>query len=65
MKTTPPGSRPSPARTTGFTSRATLNSNRTGRVFAEALAERARAGVRVRLLYDWIGSVSTMASRGF
>jgi len=28
----------------------------TGRRFAEALMERARAGVRVRVLYDWLGS---------
>jgi cardiolipin synthase len=31
-----------------------------GREFVAALAERARAGVRVRLLYDWLG---TRASR--
>lgn len=31
-----------------------------GREFVQALAERARAGVRVRLLYDWLG---TRASR--
>src|SRR5919107_947869 len=28
----------------------------TGRMFADALMERARAGVRVRVLYDWLGS---------
>jgi cardiolipin synthase len=28
----------------------------TGRSFADALAERARAGVKVRLLHDWLGS---------
>src|SRR4051812_33750961 len=28
----------------------------TGRAFSEALIERARAGVRVRVLYDWLGS---------
>ncbi|TQD40361.1 cardiolipin synthase B [Lysobacter aestuarii] len=27
-----------------------------GRVFAEALSERARAGVRVHMLIDWVGS---------
>jgi len=27
-----------------------------GREFVEALAERARAGVRVRVLYDWLGT---------
>lgn len=35
-----------------------------GRAFADALAERARAGVKVRLLRDWLGSCSG-ASRGF
>lgn len=28
----------------------------TGRLFAKALMERARAGVKVRVLYDWLGS---------
>jgi cardiolipin synthase A/B len=28
----------------------------TGRIFADALMERAQAGVRVRVLYDWLGS---------
>jgi cardiolipin synthase len=35
-----------------------------GREFADALAERARAGVRVRLVRDWLGTRSG-ASRGF
>jgi cardiolipin synthase len=35
-----------------------------GREFAAALAERARAGVRVRLVYDWLGSLRR-ASRQF
>jgi len=35
-----------------------------GRAFADALAERARAGVRVRLVRDWLGTRSG-ASRGF
>lgn len=30
-----------------------------GRLFAAALAERARAGVEVRVLYDWMGSFGT------
>ena len=30
-----------------------------GRLFARALAERAKAGVQVRLIYDAVGSVST------
>ncbi|MEP7245786.1 MAG: cardiolipin synthase B [Gammaproteobacteria bacterium] len=29
----------------------------TGREFADALAARARAGVRVRLIYDWVGAL--------
>lgn len=36
----------------------------TGRMFAEALIERARAGVRVRILYDWLGSAAR-ASRSY
>jgi cardiolipin synthase len=35
-----------------------------GRDFAEALAEKARQGVRVRLIYDWMGSLGR-ASRRF
>ncbi|HLL91272.1 MAG TPA: phospholipase D-like domain-containing protein [Tepidisphaeraceae bacterium] len=31
-------------------------SGRTGRAFAEAIADRARAGVRCHLLLDWLGS---------
>jgi cardiolipin synthase len=31
--------------------------------FAEALAARARAGVRVRLIYDWLGAVGKTSSR--
>lgn len=34
-----------------------LDSSRVGREFVEALTERARAGVRVRVLYDAIGSL--------
>ncbi|HEX7119528.1 MAG TPA: phospholipase D-like domain-containing protein [Longimicrobiales bacterium] len=33
-----------------------------GRRFADALIERARAGVEVRVLYDWFGSVGTARS---
>ncbi|WP_372421592.1 phospholipase D-like domain-containing protein [Salinarimonas chemoclinalis] len=36
----------------------------TGRTFAEALIERARAGVRVRVLHDWLGSAAR-ASRDY
>jgi cardiolipin synthase len=34
-----------------------LNDDKIGKVFAEALAERARAGVKVRLIVDWIGNL--------
>jgi cardiolipin synthase len=35
----------------------------TGWVFVDALAARARAGVRVRLLYDWLGCCFRASSR--
>jgi cardiolipin synthase len=35
----------------------------TGRLFAEALMERARAGVTVRVLYDWLGSTTRAMPR--
>lgn len=41
-----------------------LHDDETGRRFAEALVERAQAGVRVRLLYDWLGAVGK-TSGGF
>ena len=34
-----------------------------GRRFAEALAERARKGVAVRLVYDWLGAVGNAGRR--
>ena len=33
-----------------------LHEDKIGRIFAEALCERARAGVKVRLLIDWLGN---------
>jgi len=36
-----------------------IRDDATGRRFAEALAQRARAGVRVRVLYDALGSLGT------
>jgi len=35
----------------------------TGQEFARALAARARAGVRVRLIYDWLGAVGKTSRR--
>jgi cardiolipin synthase len=34
-----------------------LHDDKIGKIFAEALCERARAGVKVRLLVDWLGSL--------
>lgn len=41
-----------------------IQNDNVGRDFIAALAERARAGVRVSLLYDWMGSF-LVSSRGF
>lgn len=39
-----------------------IRGDATGRRFAEALAERVRAGVEVRVLYDWLGCFNTPGS---
>jgi cardiolipin synthase len=36
-----------------------IHADKTGKRFAEALAERARAGVPVRILHDWLGCIGT------
>ncbi len=36
-----------------------IHDDAVGQAFAAALAAKARAGVRVRLLYDWVGSFGT------
>jgi cardiolipin synthase A/B len=41
-----------------------IHDDECGRRFAEALAAKARSGVRVRVLYDWMGAL-TVTSRGF
>jgi cardiolipin synthase A/B len=41
-----------------------IHDDAAGRQFAEALAEKARQGVRVRLIYDWLGSLR-LAPRRF
>lgn len=41
-----------------------IHADDTGQEFADALMERARAGVQVRLLYDWLGNFGK-ASRRF
>ncbi len=40
-----------------------ISDDETGRSFAEALAAKARAGVKVRLLYDWVGCWRESGSR--
>ncbi|MCU0833190.1 MAG: phosphatidylserine/phosphatidylglycerophosphate/cardiolipin synthase family protein [Chromatiaceae bacterium] len=42
-----------------------VGNDRTGRCFVDLLAERARAGVRVRVLYDWFGSLGAAWGRLF
>lgn len=39
-----------------------IRNDRMGRLFRELLADRARDGVRVRVLYDWLGCWATPAS---
>jgi cardiolipin synthase A/B len=39
-----------------------IRDDRMGRTFRDALAERAEAGVRVRVLYDWLGCWATPKS---
>jgi len=41
-----------------------IHEDDTGRMFADALVAKAREGVRVRLIYDWLGGCGT-ASRAF
>ena len=40
-----------------------IHSDDVGQQFAEALAAQARRGVRVRLIYDWLGAVGATSSR--
>jgi cardiolipin synthase len=40
-----------------------IHDDATGREFARALAARARAGVRVRVIYDWLGAVGKTGRR--
>ncbi|WP_225414015.1 phospholipase D-like domain-containing protein [Stigmatella hybrida] len=40
-----------------------IEDDEVGRSFAEALAERARAGVKVRLIRDWLGSLGGASNR--
>ena len=40
-----------------------LADDRTGREFVAAMTERARAGVAVRLIYDWMGALGVGTQR--
>ena len=40
-----------------------IHDDEIGEQFAQALAARARAGVRVRLIYDWLGAVGKTSRR--
>ena len=40
-----------------------IHDDATGQEFAHALAARARAGVRVRVIYDWLGAVGKTGRR--
>lgn len=40
-----------------------IHEDEQGRVFADALIEKARSGVRVRLIYDWVGAFNATSNR--
>jgi cardiolipin synthase len=40
-----------------------IHEDEVGREFAEALAEKAREGLRVRLIYDWLGALGAASRR--
>ncbi|HKC88708.1 MAG TPA: phosphatidylserine/phosphatidylglycerophosphate/cardiolipin synthase family protein, partial [Blastocatellia bacterium] len=40
-----------------------IHEDEQGRVFADALASKARDGVRVRLIYDWMGAFNTTSGK--
>lgn len=40
-----------------------IHEDEQGRVFAEALVERARAGVHVRVIYDWLGGLTATSNK--
>ena len=41
-----------------------IHDDDTGEMFAELLVAKAREGVKVRLLYDWIGALGKSSARG-
>ena len=40
-----------------------IHEDEQGRIFADALIEKARDGVRVRLIYDWMGAFNSTSNR--
>jgi cardiolipin synthase len=40
-----------------------IHEDEQGRVFADALIERARSGVHVRLIYDWVGAFNATSNK--
>jgi cardiolipin synthase len=40
-----------------------IHEDKQGQVFADALARKARDGVRVRLIYDWIGAFNSTSNK--
>jgi cardiolipin synthase A/B len=42
-----------------------IHDDETGRTFADLLAARAQDGVKVRLIYDWLGSIGNASRRFF
>src|SRR5262245_14900584 len=40
-----------------------IHEDEQGRIFADALIGKARAGVRVRLIYDWMGAFSSASNK--
>ncbi|MGH9752851.1 MAG: phospholipase D-like domain-containing protein [Blastocatellia bacterium] len=40
-----------------------IHEDKQGRVFADALIEKARDGVRVRLIYDWMGAFNATSTK--
>jgi cardiolipin synthase A/B len=40
-----------------------IHEDKQGQVFADALAEKARDGVRVRLIYDWMGAFNSTSNK--
>ncbi|HKQ76776.1 MAG TPA: phospholipase D-like domain-containing protein [Blastocatellia bacterium] len=40
-----------------------IHEDEQGQVFADALSEKARSGVRVRLIYDWLGAFNATSNK--